>query len=566
MINNRINTLVSKFKEYNIDGYIIPKNDEFFSEYATNDRLKTISNFSGSAGYSIILKKKNYLFVDGRYTIQAKKESGKNFQIIEFRKIINCNLFKNLTIGFDPKFFTSIQIKKFFYKNNKVKSIESNLIDQIHKNKVEFSKPFFSLENKIVGENYKNKITKIRKYLNKNKSDYLFITAPENVAWLLNIRGHDNPNSPIPNCQLIINNKKNFYLISSKDKVSKLINEKKIKSDQVIEPKNFNKFISNLKGKKIIVDKNTCSIFFENILKKKFKILSILDPIYSLKSLKNKTEIKNMINAHIFDGVALTKFIYWIKNINKKKITEFDAQNKLENFRKRNKSYLYPSFNTIAGTAGNAAIVHYRATKINTRKIKKKDIFLCDSGGQYKYGTTDVTRTICFSKPKNNIKNIFTRVLKGHIAVVKTNLNKYSSGNLIDLRARKFLKEINLDYQHGTGHGVGFFLNVHEGPQSISRLNKIKLLEGMILSNEPGYYKKDKFGIRIENLIYVKKNKNKLYFENLTLAPIDKDLINFDLLTNDEKSYLWKYNLDIYTKLHKYLNPSEKKWLATFIQ
>ena len=566
MINYRINTLISKFNKYNIDGYIIPKNDEFFSEYSANDRLKTISNFSGSAGYSIILKKKKYLFVDGRYTIQAKKEAGKNFQIIDLNKIINCNLFKNLSIGFDPKFFTSLQIKKFFHKNNKVKSIESNLIDQICKNKVKSSKPFFSLKNKIVGEDYKTKIMKIKKYLNKNKSDYLFITAPENVAWLLNIRGHDNPNSPIPNCHLIISKKGIFNLISYKKKVSKLINEKKIKSNQVIEPKNLNKFISNLKGKKIIIDKNTCSIFFENILKKKFKILSIVDPIYSLKSLKNKTEIKNMLNAHIFDGVALTKFIYWIKNVNKKTITEFEAQNKLENFRKKNKNYLYPSFNTIAGTAGNAAIVHYRATKMNTKKINKKDIFLCDSGGQYKYGTTDVTRTICFSKPKKNIKNIFTRVLKGHIAVVKSNLNKYSSGNLIDIRARKFLKEINLDYQHGTGHGVGFFLNVHEGPQSISKFNKIKLREGMILSNEPGYYKKNEFGIRIENLIYIKKNKNKLLFKNLTLAPIDKDLINFDLLTNDEKSYLWEYNLDIYTKLHKYLNSSEKKWLATFIQ
>ncbi len=566
MITERIKTLISKFNRYNIDGYIIPKNDEFFSEYSANDRLKAITNFSGSAGYSIILKKKKYLFVDGRYTIQAKKEVGKSFKIVDLNKIINCDLFQNLSIGFDPKIFTSKQIKNFFHKNNKVKSIESNLIDQIRKNKVKSCKPFFSLKNKIVGENYKTKIMKIRKYLNKNKSDYLFITAPENIAWLLNIRGHDNPNSPIPNCQLIINNKKSFYLISSKDKVSKLINEKKIKSDQVIEPKNFNKFISNLKGKKIIIDKNTCSIFFENILKKKFKVLSVEDPIYSLKSLKNKTEIKNMLNAHIFDGVALTKFIYWIKNINKKTITEFDAQNKLENFRKKNKDYLYPSFNTIAGTAENAAIVHYRATKKNSKKIKKKDIFLCDSGGQYKYGTTDVTRTICFSKPKKNIKNIFTRVLKGHIAVVKSNLNKYSSGNLIDIRARKFLKEINLDYQHGTGHGVGFFLNVHEGPQGISKFNKIKLREGMILSNEPGYYKKNKFGIRIENLIYVKKNKNKLYFKNLTLAPIDKDLINFDLLTNDEKNYLWKYNLDIYTKLHKYLNSSEKKWLATFIQ
>ena len=210
MINNRINKLVSKFNKYDIDGYIIPKNDEFFSEYSANDRLKNISNFSGSAGYSIILRKKNYLFVDGRYTIQAKKEVGKTFEIIDFNKIINWRLFKNLTIGFDPKFFSSIQINKFFHKNNKVKSIELNLIDQIHRRKIKSNKPFFSLKNKIVGENYKAKIMKIRKYLIKNKSDYLFITAPENIAWLLNIRGHDNPNSPIPNCQLIINNKKSL--------------------------------------------------------------------------------------------------------------------------------------------------------------------------------------------------------------------------------------------------------------------------------------------------------------------------------------------------------------------
>ena len=251
MINDRINTLISKFNKYNIDGYIIPKNDEFFSEYSANDRLKSISNFSGSAGYSIILKKKRYLFVDGRYTIQAKKEAGKNFKIVDFHKIINCNLFRSLSIGFDPKIFTSQQIKKFFHKNNKVKSIESNLIDQIHKDEIKSSKPFFSLKNKIVGEDYKSKIIKIRKYLNKNKSDYLFITAPENVAWLLNIRGHDNPNSPVPNCHLIIDNRNRFYLITYKNKVLNLIKEKKLKSYQIIEPKNFNELISNLKGKKL---------------------------------------------------------------------------------------------------------------------------------------------------------------------------------------------------------------------------------------------------------------------------------------------------------------------------
>ena len=219
-----------------------------------------------------------------------------------------------------------------------------------------------------------------------------------------------------------------------------------------------------------------------------------------------------MIKTHIIDGVALTKFLYWIKNINKKKITEFEVQNKLEKFRRMHKNYLYPSFDTIAGSGGNGAIVHYRATKKNERKINKNDIFLCDSGGQYKYGTTDVTRTICFRKPKKNIKNIFTKVLKGHIAVANSNLKKNKTGKSIDLRARKFLKKIDLDYQHGTGHGVGFFLNVHEGPQAISKYNNVKILEGMVLSNEPGFYKKNKFGIRIENLIYVKKTKKKLFF------------------------------------------------------
>jgi Xaa-Pro aminopeptidase len=272
-----------------------------------------------------------------------------------------------------------------------------------------------------------------------------------------------------------------------------------------------------------------------------------------------------MINAHISDGLALTKFLYWIKNINKKKITEFDAQNKLEEFRKQNKDYLYPSFNTIAGAGSNGAIIHYRATKKSNKIINKDDIFLCDSGGQYKFGTTDVTRTICFSNPKKIIKNIFTRVLKGHISVAQAKLNKFSTGRLIDIKARKFLKKINLDYEHGTGHGVGFFSNVHEGPQSLSKHNKIKICEGMILSNEPGYYKKGKFGIRIENLIYVKKVNKKLFFENLTLAPIDTDLINPELLTNHEKDYLLKYNSLIYSKLSKFLNANERKWLSSFI-
>ncbi|MDC3090109.1 aminopeptidase P family protein [Candidatus Pelagibacter sp.] len=565
MIIQKIKALKNLFEKGIIDGYVVPKNDEFFSEFSKIDRLKIISNFTGSAGYAVILKNKNYLFVDGRYTIQAKIESGKNFIITEYHKIVNCDLFKNLTLGINPKLFTSNQIKKYFLKNNKIKLIETDLIKQNSEKKLNHLRPFFSLDKHIVGESHKRKINKIIDFLKINKSNFIFITAPENVAWLLNIRGYDNPNSPIPNCHLLLDRKKNFYLITDKRKTKNLIKEKKVKPSQIIDPNNFQLLIKKLNGNKIIIDSKTCSIFYEKILKTKFKILSKEDPIYMLKAVKNKKEIKNMINAHISDGLALTKFLYWIKNINKKKITEFDAQNKLEQFRKKNKDYLFPSFNTIAGTGSNGAIIHYRATKKSNKIIRKNDIFLCDSGGQYKFGTTDVTRTICFSNPKKIIKNIFTRVLKGHISVAQTNLSKFSNGRLIDIKARKFLKKINLDYEHGTGHGVGFFSNVHEGPQSLSKYNKIKICEGMILSNEPGYYKKGKFGIRIENLVYVKKVNKKLFFENLTLAPIDTDLINPELLTNNEKDYLSKYNSLIYSKLSKFLNTNERKWISSFI-
>ena len=234
-------------------------------------------------------------------------------------------------------------------------------------------------------------------------------------------------------------------------------------------------------------------------------------------------------------------------------------------FRKKSRTYLYPSFNTIAGSGPNGAIIHYRANKKSNRVIKKNDIFLCDYGGQYKYGTTDVTRTICFTKPNNKIKNIYTRVLKGHIAVLNTNLNIINKGHQIDRRARYFLNQINLDYSHGTGHGVGFFLNVHEGPQSISKYNSIPIKEGMILSNEPGYYKENRFGIRIENLVYVDKVGKKLKFKNFTFAPIDTDLINFSLLSSKEKKYLSNYHLETFSNISKYLNNDEKKWLIGLI-
>ena len=565
MINKKIKVLVKKLKNYNIDGYIVPKNDEFFSEYDIKNRLKVISDFDGSAGLAIIMKKKNYLFVDGRYTLQAKQQSGNHYKIIEIHKFMPKNILKNVSLGFDPSLFTKKNLNLNFGNSLKLIPIKNNLIDEIYQKKISERKPFYSLTNQSVGESYQSKINRISKILKLKKVDYLFISSPENVAWLMNIRGHDNPNSPIPNCRLIISKDKKIFLIAGAKVTSKIVREKKFKKKQIINPENFVDHINKLNGNTFIIDALSCSVHTEKILQSNFKIIDEEDPCYMLKAIKNSTEIKNTVDAHLEDGLALTKFIYWIKNINKKKITEIDAKNKLARYRKLNKNYLFPSFDTIAGTGSNGAIVHYRVSKKSNKTIKKNDLFLCDSGGQYMFGTTDVTRTICFSKPKKYIKDIFTRVLKGHIAVALTNLNKDNSGKKIDLRARKFLKEVGLDYSHGTGHGVGFFLNVHEGPQSISKYNNIKIKEGMILSNEPGYYKSGKFGIRIENLVYVKKDKKNLYFENLTFAPIEKDLINYKLLNESESNYLFKYNLEIYSKYSRFLNQKERQWLASLI-
>jgi len=318
MIKKRIELLRKKFNQYDIDGYIIPKNDDFFSEYVFHDRLKIISNFHGSAGLAIILKKKNYLFVDGRYTIQAQQQSGKFFKIIEIHKFLPYKILKNLKLGFDPNIFTFKTLKIYFKNSFQLKSINKNLIDYIYPKKKPKLKPFFSINEKVVGESHNSKINKISKILKKHNSEYLFVSAPENVAWILNIRGSDNPFSPIPNCRLVIGKNKKIYLIAKKKKALKMIKEKKINKKQIIEPEDFYNLIKKLKGNKFIIDQNSCSVLNEKIIESKFKIINKNDPCYLLKSVKNSSEIKNMVKAHIQDGLALTKFIFWLKN--KKKI------------------------------------------------------------------------------------------------------------------------------------------------------------------------------------------------------------------------------------------------------
>ena len=547
-----------------IDGYIVPKKEEFFAEYVPshNDRLKFISGFSGSFGFALILKGKNYLFVDGRYTVQASNQAGNEFKIFTIPDKMPSEVLKGkkLQIGFDPNLFTKNSLSIFFGKNElKLKPLFKNLIDEIWKRKIKIKESkFFKLPNSSGSEKYQSKINKIANFLRRRKSDFLFITASENNAWLLNIRGRDTKYTPIPYSYVLIDKNKNIKFFCNKKKITPSL-RKYLKKVEFLDIEICTQILSKIKNKKFIIDKNSCSYFFENIIQKNNKILNYHDPIYFLKAIKGKQEIENIKKAHIYDGAALTKYLFWLKkNFYKRNITEISASQKLLKFRKENKKFKFSSFPTISGTGSNGAIIHYNANKETNKKLKKGDIYLVDSGGQYEFGTTDVTRTISLKNNNIRIRDIFTRVLKGHIAVADFKLKKNTSGSNIDNSARKYLKQIGLNYAHGTGHGVGYFLNVHEGPHAISKRNKVNFRKGMIVSNEPGYYEKNNFGIRIENLIYVKEKRNKLSFENLTMAPIEKDLIIRERLNANEIKWLNNYHKTVFKNLSKSMNKIEK--------
>ena len=569
---NKINQLRNILNKQNCDAYLIPKNDEYFGEYVpkNKDRLKFISGFTGSTGLALILKNKSYLFVDGRYTLQAKKEIYKDFKICEIPKIkphyILKNLNKEITLGFDPKLFTSNTLKNIISNSLiKIKPINNNLIDAVWKNKTKVNNnKFYILEEKYHGENYLNKISKVNKFLKLKDIHYLLTTAVENISWLLNIRGSDASSSPLTNGKILFNKNGKIIFFTNIKKITPQIKKSFGKKVIFIKEELFVNYLRKIKNSKILIDKKTCSFYYEKNIHSSNKLIDIEDPIYLLKAIKNKTEISNTKIAHLFDGIALTKFIFWLKNnYRKTKITEVSAQNKLENYKKQNKNYLYPSFNTISGFGGNGAIVHYRSNNKTNKAIKGNNLYLLDSGSQYFYGTTDVTRTIAIGNLSNFQKKIYSNVLKGHIAVASYKLKKSTLGKHIDKVARVPLLKLGYNYSHGTGHGVGYFLNVHEGPQGLSPFNNHKILPGMILSNEPGFYKENNFGIRIENLIYCEKiNNNHSKFINLTMVPIDKDCINNKLFNKNEINWINNYHQKIFYILKPFMNDTELKLLT----
>ena len=558
---NRLSKLKTIFIKYNIDGYLVPKNDHYFNEYidTKKDRLRFVSGFTGSAGIALILKNNNYLFVDGRYIEQAKKQSSRNFKIIDSSKqsVAQCINDLKLKIGFDSKL-----IKHSWYKqiknNSNLTEIRENLIDLIWKPKKEnVRKEAYILENCYSGNNYINKISKIKKILKLNKRKSFFISSSENICWLLNIRGKDSAFSPILNSQGLLTDKK-LFIFSEKNKIPNSIKKNYKKYVKFVDEKQLYNHLIKIKKNLIELDPNNSVNIINYLKKNKINFRFRFDIIYKLKSKKNKIEIQNTKLAHIYDGSAVTKFIIWLKQQKKlTKLNEISAQKKLEIFRKINNQYLFPSFPTISAFAKNAAIIHYHATIKSNLSFRMNGIYLIDSGGQYKQGTTDVTRTICFGKQNLSIQNIYTRILKGHLAVKNFKINKKTTGKKLDIVARKYLVKHGLNYPHSTGHGVGYFLNVHENPPSISKYSKNKFSLGQIISNEPGYYKPGHFGMRIENLIYVNKNKRGLHFSDLTLVPYEKNLINKKLLIKQEITSINNYHKIVFELLKSFMNKKE---------
>ncbi|MFZ8865010.1 MAG: M24 family metallopeptidase [Rickettsiales bacterium] len=576
--------LLNLLKNSNYDGYLINTSDEFLDEFVPEklQRLKWLTGFSGSNGLALISLKIKVFFTDGRYVTQAKQELAADFKIYNIAEmqpekwLVN-NLPANFNLAYDAKSFsatTIIKIKKYLKKDNFKLTIEKqNYIDLIwQRPKSKITQAEIIADN-LAGANSESKIKNL-KFLQQLKAKEAYFTADSAaINWLLNIRGKDTKFTPLLHCYFLYYHKNNFIYLDLA-KISAALKTYLFKLNITILPLKQAEKIAELckkyQIKTVKLDINYVSYYFYSEFKaNNIAIESIIDPLILAKACKNKTEIKHCKKSHILDAIAKTKFLFWLDQPQSKlELDEISASHKLLEFRKQHKEFLFSSFNTISAFAENGAIIHYNANQKTNKKFTDANLYLVDSGGQYKFATTDITRTIAYQKQATKEqKENYTLVLKGHIALAMAKFPQNTKGFQLDILARQFLWQYNKDYAHGTGHGVGCFLNVHEGPHSISKapINH-NLQENMLVTNEPGFYLENHYGIRIENILLIKKNKeNMLYFETLTLVPMDENLIALKLLTKSEKLWLKNYHQKIYNKIGTKLSPKEAKWLKNKI-
>lgn len=578
-INKRIEEARKVMEKYKVDAYIITSSDYHQSEYI-DDYFKGreyLSGFTGSAGVLVIFKDEACLWTDGRYHIQAENQlKGSEIKLFKqgnlgvptYKEYIVSKLAENSKIGIDAKILLSSDINEILSKK-KYEIIDFDLLTEVwDKRKSLPNEKIFILEDKYTGKSYKEKVKEIRKVLKEKGADYNIISSLDDIAWIYNFRGDDVQHNPVALSFTVISEKKASLYIN-KNKLNE--EAKKYFKDNKVEVKEYFEFFEDIKKLKgnILVDFNKISYAIYEAISKN-TVINSMNPSTYLKAHKNETEIANTKDIHIQDGVAMVKFMYWLKNNYKKEnITEFSAEERINSLREKIEGYIDLSFSTISAFGKNAAMMHYSAPEKNSTKIED-GVYLLDSGGTYLKGTTDITRTFFLGKVGKQEKIDNTLVLKGMLALSRAKFLFGATGTNLDILARQFLWNVGIDYKCGTGHGVGHILNVHEGPHGIRfQYNPQRLEVGMIVTNEPGAYIEGSHGIRIENELLVKEfceteHGKFLEFETITYAPIDLDGIVKTLLTKEEKQQLNEYHLEVYEKLSPYLNKKEKEFLKEY--
>jgi Xaa-Pro aminopeptidase len=578
----RVAKLRAELARHALAGFVVSHADHHQNEYIppSEQRLFWLTGFSGSAGVAVVLRNKAALFVDGRYTLQAKRQVNGNVFSIEHvvdhppEDWIAQHLPPGASLGYDP-WRTTIEGAEKLSKacaraKAKLVAVEENPLDTVWRDRP--APPLTKIvlhDLKFAGEASERKLARIRAELTKQRLDAVVLSDPAAVAWTFNIRGNDVPHAPIPLCWALISAEGRPILFADGRKLTNAVRDRIAKLTDIREPRELEAALASFsKDKTVRLDQATAPHRLASLIENVGGVVSKgADPVARLKTVKNNTEIKGARAAHLRDGAALARFLAWLDRMTlERKLTEIDAVTALETFRRATGKLKEISFPTIAGSGPNGAIVHYRVSRRSNRRLKRGEVFLIDSGAQYMDGTTDVTRTVAIATASREVRERFTRVLKGHIAIARATFPDGASGAQLDSFARVPLWLAGLDYDHGTGHGVGSYLSVHEGPARLSKLGTAPLTAGMILSNEPGYYKTGAYGIRTESLVLTVPaktpagaEKKLLGFETLTLAPIDRRLIERKLMTPEELAWLDAYHARVRREIGPQVDASTRK-------
>jgi len=585
---DRLNALREQLKAEKLDGFVVPLTDEHMSEYVGSyaQRLAWLTGFQGSAGSAVVLPEEAAIFVDGRYTLQVRQQvspdqwSYQSVPETSTTEWLEEHAPEGARIGYDPWLHTREWVKKakeaLATRGAELVPVAKNPIDEIWKDRPEASRAHLIVQSdEHAGKSAAEKRTEVGDWLVKHHADAAVLSALDSIAWAFNIRGADVTHTPVALAYALVHADGTADLFVASEKIGPDVRKHLGNGVRLHERSEFEGALTELKGKTVVVDpERAVAAIFDALEKAGAKILALRDPTILPKALKNPAEIAGQKAAQTRDGAAIVRFLHWIdEEAPKGDVDELKASDKLEALRRESPDLRDLSFDSISGAGPNGAIVHYKSSEKTNRKLEKGTLYLIDSGGQYVDGTTDITRTVPIGEPTAEMRDRFTRVLKGHIAIATAVFPKGTRGSQLDSFARRPLWEAGLDYAHGTGHGVGSFLAVHEGPQRISPVGSSQsggdepLQAGMIISNEPGYYKTGEYGIRIENLVLVVpreiegEEKEMLGFETLTFAPIDRRLIDAEMLEPEELVWLNCYHAHVMAKIGPTLSGSDLDWL-----